>query len=303
MSTPIGSWKVIWFGSAGPFYYDDGADALDPDLLYDGAAAPPQSAFITDGQLDVATAPVLDVNVLRLVDVGTLVGDVIGPAASTDHAVVRWDGVTGKLIQNSALILDDLGNLSKAVADLLLDCGINKTLELTQVVYDDLYFELAPKTTGAGKPTIVNFSGNINQWQMAINDISELHPVEAKHNGKEGTQIEVHVHWGTNGVDGTNRGVKWEIDFSWANISSTFAAASTISNETQIPANTPNKTHMYTSVTSFTPTGWTIGAGLLMSLKRINSVTDPAPASDPWVFMVGVHYQINTIGSRQRLIK
>ena len=35
-----------------------------------------------------------------------------GPAVSTDNAVARFDGTTGKLIQNSLAILDDTGNLS-----------------------------------------------------------------------------------------------------------------------------------------------------------------------------------------------
>jgi len=38
-------------------------------------------------------------------------GDVVGPASSTDNAVVRFDGTTGKLIQNStAASIDDSGN-------------------------------------------------------------------------------------------------------------------------------------------------------------------------------------------------
>lgn len=191
-----------------------------------------------------------------------------------------------------------------AASDLDLTCGANKTLELQNVVYDDWYFEIAPKTTGAGKPTLASFSGNINQWTMAVNDIAELRPVEMAHKWKEATEIELHVHWATNGLDATDRGVKWEIDYTWSNglgeaAPTAFAAATTLSTETLIPASTPDKTYMYTSVLSFTPTAGVIGAGLLMSLKRIASVTNPTPANSPWVIMVGVHYQINTIGSRQ----
>ena len=40
------------------------------------------------------------------------VSDVVGPASSTDNAVVRFDTTTGKLIQNSAAILSDTGSLS-----------------------------------------------------------------------------------------------------------------------------------------------------------------------------------------------
>lgn len=39
-------------------------------------------------------------------------GDVIGPGSSTDNALVRFDGTTGKLIQNSIVILADTGELS-----------------------------------------------------------------------------------------------------------------------------------------------------------------------------------------------
>lgn len=43
---------------------------------------------------------------------GAGTGDVIGPASSTDNALVRFDGVTGKLIQDSDAILDDSENLT-----------------------------------------------------------------------------------------------------------------------------------------------------------------------------------------------
>lgn len=34
-------------------------------------------------------------------------GDVVGPASSTDNAIVRFDGTTGKLVQNSAVTISD----------------------------------------------------------------------------------------------------------------------------------------------------------------------------------------------------
>jgi len=41
-------------------------------------------------------------------------GDVVGPASSTDNALVRFDGTTGKLLQNSTATLDDTGNMDTA---------------------------------------------------------------------------------------------------------------------------------------------------------------------------------------------
>jgi len=38
-------------------------------------------------------------------------GDVVGPSSATDNAIVRFDGTTGKLIQSSAVTIDDAGNI------------------------------------------------------------------------------------------------------------------------------------------------------------------------------------------------
>lgn len=43
---------------------------------------------------------------------GAAVGDVQGPASSTDNAIARFDSTTGKLIQNSGVIIDDLNGIT-----------------------------------------------------------------------------------------------------------------------------------------------------------------------------------------------
>lgn len=44
-------------------------------------------------------------------------GDFVGPASSTDNAVVRFDSTTGKLGQNSGVIIGDLNDISLTLAD------------------------------------------------------------------------------------------------------------------------------------------------------------------------------------------
>ena len=41
-------------------------------------------------------------------------GDVVGPASAVDNAIVRFDGTTGKLVQNSGATVDDSNNISAA---------------------------------------------------------------------------------------------------------------------------------------------------------------------------------------------
>ena len=43
-------------------------------------------------------------------------GDVVGPAASTDHAVARFDGVTGRLLQDSVVIIGDTGGVTGVIS-------------------------------------------------------------------------------------------------------------------------------------------------------------------------------------------
>ncbi len=45
---------------------------------------------------------------------GTGLGDVTGPSSSTDNAIAKFNGTTGKIIQNSGVIIDSSNNISGA---------------------------------------------------------------------------------------------------------------------------------------------------------------------------------------------
>lgn len=46
-------------------------------------------------------------------------GDIVGPASSTDNAIVRFDGTTGKLVQNSGVTIDDSGNVGIGITPIV----------------------------------------------------------------------------------------------------------------------------------------------------------------------------------------
>jgi hypothetical protein len=46
---------------------------------------------------------------------GGATGDVVGPASSTDNAVARFDGTTGKLVQNSSFVVNDSGEVTTGI--------------------------------------------------------------------------------------------------------------------------------------------------------------------------------------------
>ena len=151
--------KHLWAGSVGPLIYEDGDPVNDPDLLYDGIAAPDQAALTTSGQLNVLTAPTLDPQVLRLVDVGVIVGDVVGPGASTDEAVVRWDGATGNLIQDSLVIINDAGSID-------IPTGQGYQVNSIQVVTDQQAAE-----ADAAALTAITITAGANTINIAATDI------------------------------------------------------------------------------------------------------------------------------------
>ena len=56
-------------------------------------------------------------------------GDVVGPSSATDNAIARFDLTTGKLIQNSAVIIDDSGNVT----------GVNSITDPDYITFNTSY--------------------------------------------------------------------------------------------------------------------------------------------------------------------
>jgi hypothetical protein len=128
----------------------------------------------------------------------------------------------------------------------------------------------------------------------------ELHgSVETPHDYKEGTSIIVHPHWAPTTADAGN--VKWQLEYFWISDTGTVSTSTTI------------------SVTS--AAGGVAWAGKLNDFPTISGVgrivgdrfgyrifRDPADAADTYAFDValydvGIHYEADTLGSRDTLTK
>lgn len=106
-------------------------------------------------------------------------GDVVGPAGATDEALVRYDGTTGKLIQNSTATLTDAGVLtaSSFVGPLTGNSSTATALAAN------------PTDCAAGtKATAIDASGNLTCSAVALAaDVSGTLPTG---NGGYGTDIQ-----------------------------------------------------------------------------------------------------------------
>jgi len=79
-------------------------------------------------------------------------GGVVGPASATDNAIARYDGTTGKLIQNSTVTLDDNGNIINANSLGLDTTPATVPTTVGTISWDD----------GDGVPIVALKGGNVN---------------------------------------------------------------------------------------------------------------------------------------------
>jgi trimeric autotransporter adhesin len=84
---------------------------------------------------------------------GAGAGDVVGPASATDNAITRFDGTTGKLIQNSAVTVSDTGAMAGVLSITdpnFIDFNTGYTTPVTagQLGWDGTFNSLALGMTG-----------------------------------------------------------------------------------------------------------------------------------------------------------
>lgn len=175
--------------------------------------------------------------------------------------------------------------------------------------YDDINTSIVSGMVAASNaPTWAAFVGNLNQYQFAVNDYIHLSTEEITHEWEEGSEIEPHLHWATGGLDSTDRYVKWEIEFSIASTRSSggstksFSSTTVLTVETLIPANTPSRTHMYSSFGAVSIPGEKVGLCVISRIRRLASA-GTAPSANPFALQQGIHISKDTLGSRGRLEK
>jgi Chaperone of endosialidase len=106
--------------------YHAGVMAQDVEAIFPDAVTTSTKTVIDfHGTDTVATAQDVTVKSVELTDIVGLMAKALqdvrtkiaeGVATSTDNAIVRYDGITGKKIQNSGVIIDDLNNITGVAA-------------------------------------------------------------------------------------------------------------------------------------------------------------------------------------------
>jgi hypothetical protein len=163
----------------------------------------------------------------------------------------------------------------------------------------------------ANAPTLASFVGNLNKETYAVNDYQEF-TTELQHGYKAGSTFEFHIHGALNAtVSGGDEKVKFEIEYTIANMSSptgglglgdVFPSTTIVSKEVTIPDTTADLRNLYIEVGSDSTGSFSMGATICGRIRRIAASANELTA-DPFVTQVGVHYQRDTVGSRQTTTK
>lgn len=95
---------------------------------------------------------------------------VLGPATTTDNALVRWDGVTGENIQNSGAILADTGTLT-LTSHLLISADDGGTLGASGTAWSDLFLASGGVINwNAGDVTLIHSSNTLTMAGALVVD-------------------------------------------------------------------------------------------------------------------------------------
>jgi len=198
-------------------------------------------------------------------------------------------------------LVDTSTYLKNNGGDIDIYTAANKTIELQQPVYKDInmagYLLAKPASSAPGIVTFLDEAGadtTIETYGFAIDE--KVHGgFELQHDYKEGTDLVFHVHWqGIAAPTGTDN-VQWRLNYIVMRDGTTLNAAVVIDSpdttfDTQYES-------VRTDFAAITGTNFLIGDQFMFTLTRVTATGD-AYAGEALIGTAGIHYQVDTLGSR-----
>jgi len=174
-------------------------------------------------------------------------------------------------------------------------------------VYNDLVIPLdSAKVPAANAPNWESFVGNLKAFAYQVNDFQEF-TTELIHGYKEGSDFSFHIHGALNALTAQEEKVQFEIEYSIANANVSTGlgdvfpdgSGSLLTAELVVPIATADLTHIFVIVGVDNAGTFGIDATIKGRIRRIaKSAGGNELTGDIFVTQVGVHYEINTVGSR-----
>ena len=175
---------------------------------------------------------------------------------------------------------------------------------LEDTVWDDLRFPASSVRVGSAQPASEQaYRGGIVLSFASNADNSIYFIAQMPHAWKEGSEIDIHLHWTipTSGAGGGAENVKWDLTYSAASMGDLFPVESTATTTVDVQ-NIAAHTHIFTDIVDIDMAGFTISNCIIFSLTRDVSVaSDYAQAA--YMVEADIHYQIDSLGSKEEYVK
>jgi len=175
-------------------------------------------------------------------------------------------------------------------------------MEGAATVYKDLNVSTAGLVpSGAAAPDLVNFvNGNLLIYAFDGGNTTErlYGSIELNHDYKEGSDIELHVHWAPTTAGSGN--VRWQMYYQWANNTEAFGTPVLLG---VTAAASGAWVSTYSSFGTVSGSGKTINSQIVFQIFRTPTDGLDTYTGDAAMITVGVHYQTDTLGSRDRATK
>jgi hypothetical protein len=235
----------------------------------------------------------------------------LGPITFTNGAIasVTTLTATGAISGRTNSNFGDGGttNYSQFEADGTLKFNGNAT------VWDDLRIVPGAFTfLGVGDPTLSAWqpagSGATFRVYKFQKDNEAFASCQMPHGYKEGSDLYFHLHWtpADRGNEESGNTVGWKVDYTIANTDGTFPSSSTA--DLSDTCSGTDDEHELTSSVQVSGTGLTLSHIIMLRIYRSDTGTDDTwvgttAAQSPAILEFDIHFEKDTVGSRQELVK
>ena len=214
-------------------------------------------------------------------------------------------------VGNGDIVLDPDGTgdirLGDSTNNTTIDSDGAVTFHGSATVWDDLRITPGAFTfVGASDPTLSDWQpdgtgATFKVWKFQENN-EVFVTAQMPHSYKEGTDLGFHIHWTPcdRGDDEGTAEVAWKIDYSFANIGSNFPESET-ADLTDECAGVDDR-HEMTDDVPVDGSGLTTSHIIMMRVYRSadgDTWTGTTAPQSPALLEIDIHYEIDTIGSRQ----
>lgn len=168
----------------------------------------------------------------------------------------------------------------------------------SSVAWKDIIVPAVNLRTGSTPPTFAAFINGIFGFRFNSGANDELHGAfEMQHDYSEGSDLDFHIHWSPTTTNTGN--IIWGVEYTYAAIGNVFPASITVSQTIKAPG-IANK-HMLHDIVTIPGYGLKIGS--ITAYRVFRSGTTDTFTGNAFLHSVGVHYEVNTLGSRTELTK